>query len=50
MPLKMMDHDLNRQLKVPTFPASAIKGDGVGPTLKACIKLTLESMKKQMGW
>lgn len=50
MPIKMLEHDLNRQLKVPSFPASAIRGDGVGPTLKMCIKRTLQSMKQQMGW
>ncbi len=50
MPVKQMNQDLNRQLKVPSFPASAVRGDGVGDTLKACIKLTLQSLKKQMGW
>ncbi len=50
LPVSQMERDLNRQLKVPSFPASAIRGDGVGPTLKACLKLTLQSMKTQMGW
>ncbi len=50
MPISLMERDLNRQLKVPSFPASAIKGEGVGPTLKACLKLTLQSLKKQLGW
>ncbi len=50
MPYKTMERDLNRQLKAPSFPASAVKGDGVGDTLKTCIKLTLKSLKKQMGW
>lgn len=50
MSINQMERDLNRQLKVPSFPGSAIRGDGVGPTLKACLKLTLQSMKKQMGW
>jgi len=50
MSINQMENDLNRQLKVPSFPGSAIRGDGVGPTLKACLKLTLQSMKKQMGW
>ena len=48
--INQMERDLNRQLKVPSFPGSAIRGDGVGPTLKACLKLTLQSMKNQMGW
>ena len=45
-----METDMNRQLKVPSIPASAITGDGVGPTLKECLKLTLQSLKTQMGW
>jgi len=50
MPVEQMEQELNRQLKVPSFPASAVRGDGVGETLKACIKVTLQSLKKQMGW
>ena len=36
MPIETLETDLNRQLKVPTFPASALKGDGVGTTLNEC--------------
>lgn len=50
MPIEQMEKELNRQLKVPSFPASAIKGDGVGKTLKACLKLTLLSLKKELSW
>jgi signal recognition particle receptor subunit beta len=50
MPLEKMERDLNRQLKVPAFPASAIKGDGVGKTLQECLKLTLNSLQKQFSW
>jgi len=50
MSVQQMEKDLNRQLKVPFFPGSAINGDGVGTTLKACIKMTLQSLKGQMGW
>lgn len=50
MPISLMERDLNRQLKAPSFPASAIKGEGVAPTLKASLKLTLQSLKKQLGW
>ena len=50
LPISRMESDLNRQLRVPSFPGSAIKGEGVGPTLKACVKLTLQSLKKQMRW
>jgi signal recognition particle receptor subunit beta len=48
MSLEQMEKDLNRQLKVPSFPASAITGKGVGATLKECLKLTLVSLKKEM--
>ena len=50
LPVEQMQHDLNRQLKAPAYPASALRGDGVGETLKTCIKLTLQSIRKQMGW
>ena len=48
MALEQMERDLNRQLKMPSFPASAITGQGVGATLKECLKLTLISLKKEM--
>jgi len=48
MPIEQLDKDLNRQLKVPAYPASAVSGDGVGATLKECLKLTLQHLKKQM--
>lgn len=48
MALEQMERDLNRQLKVPSFPASALTGQGVGATLKECLKLTLISLKKEM--
>ncbi len=48
MSLEQMEKDLNRQLKVPSFPASALTGQGVGQTLKECLKLTLISLKKEM--
>ena len=50
MPIEQLDKDLNRQLKVPSFPASAVKGDGVGPTLKECLKLTLKALQKEFKW
>ena len=50
MPIEQMEQELNRQLKVPTFQASAIKGDGVGKTLQNCLKLTLLSLKKELSW
>ena len=50
MSIKQMDHDLNRQLKAPAFPASAVTGDGVGTTLKAALKLTLKYLQQEMNW
>jgi len=48
MSIEQMEKDLNRQLKVPSFPASAFTGQGVGATLKECMKLTLKSLQKEM--
>ena len=48
MPLEQMQHDLNRQLKVPWFPGSALTGNGVGKTLNACLKLLLQSIQKEL--
>ncbi|MBC8394494.1 MAG: GTPase domain-containing protein [Deltaproteobacteria bacterium] len=48
MSIEQLDKDLNRQLKVPAYPASAVSGDGVGATLKECLKLTLKHLKKQI--
>jgi signal recognition particle receptor subunit beta len=50
MGIDQMDKDLNRQLKVPSFPGSAVKGNGVGATLKECLKLTLKSLQKEFKW
>lgn len=47
MSIEQMDKELNRQLKAPAFPGSAFTGEGVGETLKASLKLTLQSLKKQ---
>jgi signal recognition particle receptor subunit beta len=50
MSIEDMERDLNRQLKVPTFSASAVKGEGVGDTLNECLKLTLQSLQRQFKW
>lgn len=50
MPVEQMEKELNRQLKVPTFTASALSGEGVGKTLQACLKLTLQSLKQELNW
>ena len=48
MTVEQMQRELNRQLKVPCFQASALAGNGVGKTLKECLKLTLVSIRKQL--
>jgi hypothetical protein len=50
MPIDRMQRDLNRQLKVPSFEGSAVKGNGVGVTLKECLKLTLQALQKEFKW
>jgi small GTP-binding protein len=50
MPIKDMERSYNRQLKVPSFAASAATGKGVNDTLKTCLVLTLKSLKKEAGW
>jgi mutual gliding-motility protein MglA len=50
MSVDQMEKDLNRQLKVPTFAASAVNGDGVGETLQTILRLTLQYLQKQMKW
>ncbi len=50
MSVEQMDQAYNRQLKAPSFPASAVTGEGVNATLKACLVLTLRSLKAQAGW
>ena len=48
LPVETMEKDLNKQLNVPSFEASAFKGDGVGTTLKECLKITLESLQSKL--
>jgi small GTP-binding protein len=50
MSLEQMQRAYNRQLKVPTFAGSAITGAGVNKTLKACLIMTLKSIRKEAGW
>jgi hypothetical protein len=50
MSVEEMDRFYNRQLKAPSFAASAASGAGVNDTLKAALVLTLRSIKKQAGW
>ena len=48
LPVETMEKDLNSQLNVPSFSASAFKGDGVGTTLKECLKITLKSLQSKL--
>lgn len=48
MPVELMEKELNRQLKVPSFKASALNGNGVGETLKKCLSLTLGNLLKEL--
>jgi signal recognition particle receptor subunit beta len=50
LPVEVLEKDLNSKLKVPTFSASAVKGEGVWPTLKGCMKLTLTQLQKELKW
>jgi mutual gliding-motility protein MglA len=50
MPIEQMERDLKRQLKVPSVAASAVAGDGVGATLKECLKATLQSLQREFQW
>ena len=46
--VETMEKDLNSHLNVPYFSASAFKGNGVGATLKECLKITLRSLQDKL--
>jgi len=48
MSLEKMQHDLNRQLKAPALPGSALLGEGVGGTINVCLKLVLNALQKEL--
>lgn len=48
IPIEKMEHDLNRQLKVPSFEASAISGHNVFETMKKSINLTVASIQNRL--
>jgi len=50
MPVEKMEHELNRQLRVPSFSGSALTGLGVGKTLSGVMKLTLKHLQKEFQW
>jgi len=43
-----MERDLNRDLKVPWFPGSALKGDGVFETLREISKRTVKHVSRKL--
>jgi len=46
--IEMLEQDLNTDLKVPSFAASAVDGDNVIQTLKTVISLTMASLEKEL--
>lgn len=45
LPIETLEKDLNSQLKVPSFAASAVSGENVVPTMKKIISLTMASLQ-----
>jgi len=50
MSIEEMEKIYNRQLKAPSFEASAVNGQGVNTTLKTCLVKTLQSLREKAGW
>ena len=50
MSIEEMEKAYNQQLKVPSFAASAVTGQNVNATLKACLVATLRSLRQEAGW
>jgi len=50
MSIEEMERAYNRQLKAPSFAASAMTGQGVNDTFKSCLVLTLRSLRREAGW
>jgi signal recognition particle receptor subunit beta len=48
MPVELMERDLNSKLKAPSFQASALKGRGVGETLKKILAQTLRHIEQEL--
>ena len=48
IPVKEMERCLNKQLKVPSFSASALTGKEVGATLIQCIKQTVRNLNREL--
>ena len=50
VPVDVLEKDLNSKLKVPSCQASALKGKGVGETLRKSLALTLRHLQKELKW
>jgi len=48
LPIEKVEGSLNRQLKAPSFEASAINGTNVVETMKKVISLTVSSLKEKL--
>jgi len=48
LPVSILEKDLNNQLKIPTFTASAVLGTNVVATLKRIISLSVASIRKDL--
>jgi signal recognition particle receptor subunit beta len=48
LPVELLEHDLNREFKRPSFSASAVKGTNVVATLKKIISMTVASIRKEL--
>jgi mutual gliding-motility protein MglA len=48
LPVKDLEDDLNKDLKIPSFVASAVNGHNVVTTLKKIIALTVVSLQKKL--
>ncbi|MGQ9509979.1 MAG: GTP-binding protein [Thermodesulfobacteriota bacterium] len=48
LPVDVLEKDLNSMLKVPSFPASAIRGDGVFETLREITKLVVKDVSRKI--
>jgi len=48
LPVPALEHELNRQLKAPSFAASATTGHNVIETMKKVIELTVASLRQKL--
>jgi signal recognition particle receptor subunit beta len=48
LPTEILEKDLNSMLKVPSFSASALKGNGVFETLREISKLVVKEVSRKI--